>query len=168
MPGHQCFVGKVYRNGDEAFIKEAGEHSCVRGEDPLIFGMKIAKQASCPRILPPYITPPHFRPEPKLPPPSYTAILPPPPPAPLPPKVPSFKFIPPIIARPPPVSRDPVEPYLYPEPPPNTSHFKPITSHLPREVKITSSALSLAMSSALVVLFSLGSFYLGTGTPRGL
>ncbi|KAI2811489.1 hypothetical protein BLOT_002666 [Blomia tropicalis] len=50
MPGHQCFAGKVYRNGDEAYIKEAGEHNCIRGEDPLIFGMKITKQASCPRL----------------------------------------------------------------------------------------------------------------------
>lgn len=31
------------RRGQEAYIKEAGE-SCVRGEDPLLFGMKIAKQ----------------------------------------------------------------------------------------------------------------------------
>ncbi|KAF7491320.1 hypothetical protein SSS_06808 [Sarcoptes scabiei] len=54
MPGHQCFAGKIYRNGDEAYIKEAGE-SCMRGEDedPLIFGMKIIKQASCPRHIVP-------------------------------------------------------------------------------------------------------------------
>ncbi|RWS26210.1 hypothetical protein B4U80_05905 [Leptotrombidium deliense] len=51
MPGHQCFTGKIMKNGEEVFIKEAGE-SCIRGEDPLIFGMKITKQASCPRLLP--------------------------------------------------------------------------------------------------------------------
>ncbi|RWS03145.1 hypothetical protein B4U79_08850, partial [Dinothrombium tinctorium] len=51
MPGHQCFTGKIQKNGEEAFIKEAGD-SCIRGEDPLIFGMKITKQASCPRLLP--------------------------------------------------------------------------------------------------------------------
>ncbi|OTF79237.1 hypothetical protein BLA29_014155, partial [Euroglyphus maynei] len=25
-----CLAGKVYRNGDEAYIKEAGEDSCMR------------------------------------------------------------------------------------------------------------------------------------------
>ncbi|XP_075680244.1 LOW QUALITY PROTEIN: uncharacterized protein LOC113788835 [Dermatophagoides pteronyssinus] len=67
MPGHQCFAGKVYRNGDEAYIKEAGEDSCMRGEDedPIIFGMKIAKQASCPR---------HIIPKPMIP--STSSMLP--------------------------------------------------------------------------------------------
>lgn len=34
--------GKVLQSGKEAYIKEAG-HSCIRGEDPLIYGMKITK-----------------------------------------------------------------------------------------------------------------------------
>ncbi|KAL1444029.1 hypothetical protein MTO96_045709, partial [Rhipicephalus appendiculatus] len=52
IPGYQCFSGKIIRSGDEAYIKEAGE-SCTRGEDPLLYGMKIAKQASCNTVLPP-------------------------------------------------------------------------------------------------------------------
>jgi hypothetical protein len=51
MAGHQCFAGKINRSGEEAFIKEAGE-SCVRGEDPLLVGMNITKEAPCPRITP--------------------------------------------------------------------------------------------------------------------
>ncbi|KAH7642800.1 hypothetical protein HUG17_9491 [Dermatophagoides farinae] len=76
MPGHQCFAGKVYRNGDEAYIKEAGEDSCLRGEDedPIIFGMKITKQASCPR---------HILPKPIIP----ASILPHPPSLSLPPSI---------------------------------------------------------------------------------
>ncbi|KAH9389014.1 hypothetical protein TYRP_008366 [Tyrophagus putrescentiae] len=69
MPGYQCFAGKIYKNGDEAHIKEAGEHSCVRGEDPLVFGMKIIKQASCPRphFIPSYISKPRPAPMPSYP-----------------------------------------------------------------------------------------------------
>lgn len=37
-------VGKIYKSGGEVFIKEAGEVDCIRGEDPLISGMKITKQ----------------------------------------------------------------------------------------------------------------------------
>lgn len=48
MPGYQCFRGNIKRNGDEAFIAEIGE-SCIRGEDPSINEMKIAKTASCQR-----------------------------------------------------------------------------------------------------------------------
>ncbi|XP_023230618.1 uncharacterized protein LOC111630705 [Centruroides sculpturatus] len=51
MHGFQCFSGKILQNGEEAYIKEAGE-SCIRGEDPLIYGMKIMKQASCPQLPP--------------------------------------------------------------------------------------------------------------------
>lgn len=47
MDGYQCFSGKVLNNGKEAYIKEAG-HSCIRGEDPVTYGMKITKHASCP------------------------------------------------------------------------------------------------------------------------
>lgn len=64
IPGYQCFSGKIIRSGDEAYIKEAGE-SCIRGEDPLLYGMKIAKQASCNTVLPP--RPPPVR-APSLPP----------------------------------------------------------------------------------------------------
>lgn len=51
IPGYQCFSGKIIRRGEEAYIKEAGE-SCVRGEDPLLYGMKISKQASCNALAP--------------------------------------------------------------------------------------------------------------------
>ncbi|CAN8004115.1 unnamed protein product, partial [Ixodes hexagonus] len=65
IPGYQCFSGKIIRHGEEAYIKEAGE-SCIRGEDPLLYGMKISKQASCnalapapePPARPPGISPP--------------------------------------------------------------------------------------------------------------
>ncbi|XP_022254009.1 uncharacterized protein LOC106469744 [Limulus polyphemus] len=49
IKGHQCFVGKVMKNGDEAYIKEAGE-TCTRGQDPITVGMKITKQVSCPQV----------------------------------------------------------------------------------------------------------------------
>ncbi|XP_054716850.1 uncharacterized protein LOC129226274 [Uloborus diversus] len=49
MEGFQCFSGKVLQSGREAYIKEAG-HSCKRGEDPILFGMKITKLASCPDL----------------------------------------------------------------------------------------------------------------------
>ncbi|KFM60337.1 hypothetical protein X975_02466, partial [Stegodyphus mimosarum] len=49
MDGFQCFSGKVLQSGKEAYIKEAG-HSCIRGEDPLIYGMQITKHASCPDL----------------------------------------------------------------------------------------------------------------------
>ncbi|XP_076347255.1 uncharacterized protein LOC143245154 isoform X2 [Tachypleus tridentatus] len=49
MKGYQCFVGKVFKNGNEAYIKEAGER-CSRGEDPFTRGMKITKQVSCPQV----------------------------------------------------------------------------------------------------------------------
>ncbi|XP_015903977.1 uncharacterized protein [Parasteatoda tepidariorum] len=49
MEGFQCFSGKVLQSGKEAYIKEAGL-SCIRGEDPLIYGMKITKHASCPDV----------------------------------------------------------------------------------------------------------------------
>lgn len=52
IPGFQCFSGKIIRRGEEAYIKEAGE-SCIRGEDPLLYGMKISKQASCNAAVPP-------------------------------------------------------------------------------------------------------------------
>ncbi|XP_022258721.1 uncharacterized protein LOC106474711, partial [Limulus polyphemus] len=42
-------VGKVVKNGDEAYIKEAGE-SCARGKDLFTLGMKIIKQVSCPQV----------------------------------------------------------------------------------------------------------------------
>lgn len=65
IPGYQCFSGKIIRHGEEAYIKEAGE-SCIRGEDPLLYGMKISKQASCnalaPAVEPPLrnpVVPPH-------------------------------------------------------------------------------------------------------------
>ncbi|KAF8789749.1 hypothetical protein HNY73_007666 [Argiope bruennichi] len=49
MDGFQCFSGKVLQGGKEAYIKEAG-HSCIRGEDPLIYGMRITRHATCPDI----------------------------------------------------------------------------------------------------------------------
>ncbi|KPM03850.1 hypothetical protein QR98_0022870 [Sarcoptes scabiei] len=55
MPGHQCFAGKIYRNGDEAYIKEAGE-SCMRYVDDWCISKKKKKKKKhsiffkCPRI----------------------------------------------------------------------------------------------------------------------
>ncbi|GBN53886.1 hypothetical protein AVEN_103489-1, partial [Araneus ventricosus] len=49
MDGFQCFSGKVLQGGKEAYIKEAG-HSCIRGEDPLIYGMRITRHATCPDV----------------------------------------------------------------------------------------------------------------------
>jgi len=66
MPGHQCFAGKIFRSGEEVFIKEAGE-SCIRGEDPQLFGMNITKEAPCPRLTPSYL--PSSRRHPLVPPP---------------------------------------------------------------------------------------------------
>lgn len=43
-------VGKIYKSGGEVFIKEAGEVDCIRGEDPLISGMKITKQGEVLRL----------------------------------------------------------------------------------------------------------------------
>ena len=63
MPGHQCFAGKINRSGEEAFINEAGE-SCKRGEDPLLVGMNITKEAPCPRINPPLFSNRNNRPRP--------------------------------------------------------------------------------------------------------
>lgn len=59
IPGFQCFSGKIIRSGEEAYIKEAGE-SCIRGESPLLYGMKITKQASCntPLLSPAYVPAP--------------------------------------------------------------------------------------------------------------
>ncbi|GAB6021794.1 hypothetical protein CHUAL_004371 [Chamberlinius hualienensis] len=45
LPGFQCFVGTIVE-GEDVFIKEAGDN-CVRGMDPLKFGMKMTKQDSC-------------------------------------------------------------------------------------------------------------------------
>ncbi|XP_074594666.1 uncharacterized protein LOC141850036 [Brevipalpus obovatus] len=47
--GHQCFAGKIMGDGQMAYIREAGD-DCIRGEDPMIYGMKITKQAPCPRL----------------------------------------------------------------------------------------------------------------------
>jgi hypothetical protein len=43
MPGYQCFTGKLMADGNEVYITEAGQN-CVRGNDPLVIGMKITKQ----------------------------------------------------------------------------------------------------------------------------
>ncbi|KAF8782355.1 hypothetical protein HNY73_012651 [Argiope bruennichi] len=75
MDGFQCFSGKVLRNGEEAFIKEAGD-SCIRGEDPLIYGMKIIKQSSCPQLAPANFVPmrPPWKPMTYAPPPLPTGV----------------------------------------------------------------------------------------------
>lgn len=44
LPQYQCFVGQIV-SATDVFIKEAGDN-CVRGIDPLSFGMKMTKQAS--------------------------------------------------------------------------------------------------------------------------
>lgn len=78
MDGFQCFSGTVLRNGEEAFIKEAGD-SCIRGEDPLIYGMKIVKQSSCMQIAPATFVPvrPPWRPVTAVPPASHPSGSPP-------------------------------------------------------------------------------------------
>ncbi|KAG8188278.1 hypothetical protein JTE90_012111 [Oedothorax gibbosus] len=50
MDGFQCFSGKVVNGGREAYIKEAGVSSCIRGEDPIVYGMKITRHATCPDL----------------------------------------------------------------------------------------------------------------------
>ncbi|CAG2112019.1 unnamed protein product, partial [Medioppia subpectinata] len=132
MPGHQCFAGKIYRSGDEAFIKEAGE-SCVRGEDPLIFGMKITKHASCPRQPP--ITSyvpirPNWKPDKGFPmPPHQPSVYPPIRPLPAP-------GIKPILSPAPPRPAITRDPYWYDaDTQPTTKSWRPNTTDRKIETK---------------------------------
>ncbi|GIY78196.1 uncharacterized protein CEXT_619671 [Caerostris extrusa] len=141
MDGFQCFSGKVLRNGEEAFIKEAGD-SCIRGEDPLIYGMKILKQSSCPQLAPANFVPmrPPWKPMTYPPPPLPTGI----------PKLP---------IRPSP-SRDPYWYHTATEQP-TTKPWKPITGRPRPDPSSASSRLyhSYILPSALCILLLVFAFF---------